>query len=384
MRRIATAPYAAASPVDTQGTAMSDEKTEEPTDKKLRDAHRDGETAKSADLIAAVVLLAGCLLLAMTASLLGDRWRALVDLALDVNNSRHPAMTLKQTLGHVALQLALMTLPLSLVFALVAWIATWGQTGIVLSTKPLELKMSAINPASGLKRIFSMRSMIDLLKMVVKALAVGAALWKLVLMLLPTIVGTPYQPVMDIAQIGMSMLVKLLGAGGLLFLVLGAVDFGIQRWLFIRDHRMSKDEVKREHKNSEGDPHIKGQRKQLARQMVDEAKPKQSVAGAQAVIVNPTHYAVAIRYAPEECGLPCITAKGVDDEALKLREEAQALGIPIIGNPPLARALYLVKLNDPVPEALFETVAEVLAWVGEIGAKDTSARHTGASPSILN
>jgi type III secretion protein U len=147
---------------------------------------------------------------------------------------------------------------------------------------------------------------------------------------------------------------------------------------------MSKDEVKREHKNSEGDPHIKGQRKQLARQMVDEAKPKQSVAGAQAVIVNPTHYAVAIRYAPEECGLPCITAKGVDDEALKLREEAQALGIPIIGNPPLARALYLVKLNDPVPEALFETVAEVLAWVSEIGAKDTGARHTGASPSILN
>ena len=102
------------------------------------------------------------------------------------------------------------------------------------------------------------------------------------------------------------------------------------------------------------------------------------------MIVNPTHYAVAIRYAPEECGLPCITAKGVDDKTLRLREETQALDIPIIGNPPLARALYLVKLNDPVPEALFETVAEVLAWVGEIGAKDTSARHTGASPSNLN
>jgi len=362
---------------------MSDEKTEQPTEKKLRDAHKDGETAKSADLTGAVVLLAGCLLLAMMATLLGERWRALVDFALDVDGSRHPAMTLKQTIGHVAFQLVLMTLPVSVVFALVAWIATWSQTGIVLSTKPLELKMSAINPASGLKRIFSMRSMIDLLKMLVKALAVAAALWKLILMLLPTIVSTPYQPVMDIAQIGMSMLVKLLGAGGLLFLLLGAVDFGIQRWLFTRDHRMSKDEVKREHKNSEGDPHIKGQRKQIARQMVDEAKPEQTVAGAQAVIVNPTHYAVAIRYAPEEYGLPRITAKGVDDEALQLREEAQALGIPIIGNPPLARALYRVELNDPVPEALFETVAEVLAWVGEIG-KEPDAKPSGINHSTVN
>ncbi|CAJ0737231.1 type III secretion system export apparatus subunit SctU [Ralstonia mannitolilytica] len=358
---------------------MSDEKTEQPTEKKLKDAHKDGETAKSADLIAAVVLLTGCLLLAMTASLLGDRWRALIDLALDVDGSRHPPMTLKQTLGHVALQLALMTLPIGLVFALVGWIATWAQTGIVLSTKPLELKMSAINPASGLKRIFSMRSMIDLVKMLVKAAAVTAALWKLVLLLLPTIVATPYQPILDIAQIGMSMLVKLLAAGGVLFLLLGAVDFGIQRWLFIRDHRMSKDEIKREHKNSEGDPHIKGQRKQIARQMVQEAQPKQTVAGAQAVIVNPTHYAVAIRYAPHECGLPCVIAKGVDDEALRLREEAQTLGIPIIGNPPLARALHHVELNDPVPEVLFETVAEVLAWVGEI-----SAKNAGASPSPLN
>ncbi|MGD7350841.1 EscU/YscU/HrcU family type III secretion system export apparatus switch protein, partial [Ralstonia pseudosolanacearum] len=99
-------------------------------------------------------------------------------------------------------------------------------------------------------------------------------------------------------------------------------------------------------------------------------------AGAQAVVVNPTHYAVAIRYAPEEYGLPRIIAKGVDDEALALREEAAALGIPIVGNPPLARSLYRVDLYGPVPEPLFETVAEVLAWVGEMGASGTP----GAEP----
>lgn len=260
---------------------MSDEKTEQPTDKKLEDAHKDGETAKSADLTAAVVLLSGCLLLSMTATFFGDRWRALLDLALDVDGSRHPVMTLKQTLGHVALQLVLMTLPVGFVFALIAWIATWAQTGVVLSFKPVELKMNAVNPASGLKRIFSMRSMIDLLKMLIKAAAVVAAVWKLIMILMPAIVGAAYQSVMDIAEIGMTLLVRLLAAGGGLFLILGAADFGIQRWLFIRDHRMSKDEVKREHKNSEGDPHIKGERKKLARELAEEAKPKQSVAGAQ-------------------------------------------------------------------------------------------------------
>ncbi|APC66491.1 type III secretion system export apparatus subunit SctU (plasmid) [Ralstonia solanacearum] len=355
---------------------MSDEKTEQPTDKKLEDAHRDGETAKSADLTAAAVLLSGCLLLALTASVFGERWRALLDLALDVDSSRHPVMTLKQTISYFALQLVLMTLPVGFVFALVAWIATWAQTGVVLSFKPVELKMSAINPASGLKRIFSVRSMIDLVKMIIKGVAVAAAVWKLILILMPSIVGAAYQSVMDIAEIGMTLLVRLLAAGGGLFLILGAADFGIQRWLFIRDHRMSKDEVKREHKNSEGDPHIKGERKKLARELADEAKPKQSVAGAQAVVVNPTHYAVAIRYAPEEYGLPRIIAKGVDDEALALREEAAALGIPIVGNPPLARSLYRVDLYGPVPESLFETVAEVLAWVGEMGASGTP----GAEP----
>lgn len=347
---------------------MSDEKTEKPTEKKLKDAHRDGETAKSADLIAAAVLLAGGLLLAMAAAFFGERWRALVDLALDVDGSRHPAMTLKQTLGHVALQLGLMTLPVAFAFALIAWVATWAQTGIVLSFKPLELKMNALNPASGLKRIFSLRAMIDLVKMLVKAVAVTAALWQLILSVLPTIAGTAYLPIADMAQIGMTLLVRLLAAGGLLFLVLGAADFGIQRWLFIRDHRMSKDDIKHEHKNSEGDPHIKGQRKAIARELATEEAPKQDLAGAQAVIVNPTHYAVAIRYAPEEYALPRIVAKGVDDQALMLREQAQARGIPIIGNPPLARALYRVELGEPVPEALFETVAEVLAWVGELGA----------------
>ncbi|SDI39821.1 type III secretion system export apparatus subunit SctU [Paraburkholderia phenazinium] len=355
---------------------MADEKTEEPTEKKLRDARNDGETVKSPDLVFALLLIAASLGFAVAGPAMGVHLRTIVQLALDVRSADQPSFDLRHTLTGMATQAALlMFLPVAatLVTAIAALAA---QVGFQVSLKPLEPKFSAINPGAGLKRMFSMRSFVDLAKMLVKTAIISAALWKTLLALAPLIVGVAYEPVPDLIQISWSALCRLFAVGGVLYLVLGVADYAVQQWLFIRDHRMSKDDVKREHKDSEGDPHLKGKRKQVAREIV-ESNPEKKVAGAQAVIVNPTHYAVAVRYMPDEFDLPRVVAKGVDADALEIRRMAMRHGVPIVRNPPLARALYLVPLDNAIPEACFKAVAAVLAWVEDLAAQEAQSEPAG-------
>lgn len=348
---------------------MADEKTEEPTDKKLKDARRDGETVKSADLSFAVLLSAASLGFAVAGPAMSEHLRAMTRLALDVREIDRSTYDLRGALVGIATQAALLLfVPLGAT-VVTAIAAVAAQVGFQISIKPLEPKFSAINPGSGLKRMFSMRAMVDLVKMLVKAAIISATLWKTLLVFAPLIVGVAYEPLPDLIQISWTGLCRLLAVGGVLYLVIGAADYAVQRWLHIRDHRMSKDDIKRENKDSEGDPHLKGKRKQVAREIV-ESNPETKVAGAQAVIVNPTHYAIAVRYMPNEYELPRVVAKGVDADAFEIRQMAMRHGVPIVGNPPLARALYRVPLDDAIPESCFKAVAAVLAWVEDLAACD--------------
>ena len=361
---------------------MSDEKTEEPTEKKLRDARQDGETIKSPDLSFAMLLLIAALGLSLAGPTMGEHLKALMSVALDIHASGTTGADLRRAMGRIGIQAALLSIPLG-VAVIAAIVAVASQVGFVLSFKPLEPKFNAINPGSGLKRMFSMRSFIDLIKMTIKAVILAAALYKTLLALMPLVVGVAYEPLPDLIEISWSALCRLFAVGGVLYLVLGVVDYGIARWLFMRDHRMSKDEVKREFKDSEGDPQLKGKRKQVAREIVTE-NPDKAVAGARAVIVNPTHYAIAVRYEPDEYDLPRVVAKGVDADALEIRRMAERHGVPIVGNPPLARALYLVPLEDAIPESCFKAVAAVLAWVEDLQANDgDGAASHGPAMSTL-
>lgn len=356
---------------------MSDEKTEEPTEKKLKDARNDGETVKSTDLSFALLLLAASLGFSFAGPAMGDHLRALLHLALDVQSANREDFDARRAIAGIGIQALLLSLPL-VAAVIAATVAVAAQVGFQISFKPLEPKFSAINPGTGLKRMFSMRSFIDLAKMLVKASIILAALWKTLLALVPLIVGVAYEPLSDLIQISWTALCRLFAVGGVLYLVIGAADWGVQHWLFIRDHRMSKDEVKREHKESEGDPQLKGKRKQVAREIV-ESNPDKRVAGAQAVIVNPTHYAVAVRYMPDEFDLPRVVAKGIDADAMEIRRMAERHGVPIVRNPPLARTLYRVALDEAIPETCFKAVAAVLAWVEDMGAgsaRDEAAHST--------
>lgn len=356
---------------------MSDEKTEEPSDKKMEDARRDGKVVKSADLTAAALLLTTGVLMLLSGPALGDGLRALLAPALDARAVTRPDADLLLAARHIGLQAALLLAPFLVACVIAAVVGTLAQTGINLSFKPVEPKFDAVNPGAGLTRIFSMRSMVDLGKMVVKAVLIVLVMWKTLTLLAPLIVATAHQPAPALAQLAWRILARFLLVGGVLFLLMGAADYGIQRWLFMRDQRMSKDEVKREHKESEGDPHLKGHRKSLAREIALGPAPasRDQLRRAQAVIVNPTHYAVALSYDAGGLGLPQVVAKGIDDQALEIRRMAQELAIPIVGNPPLARALYTVPLGDAIPEPLFDTVAAILRWV-----RDISTPHANTVP----
>lgn len=362
---------------------MSDEKTEKPTDKRLEDARRDGEAAKSHDLAVAAIFLGVAITMWVGGGFFADRMKAIFLIGLDIQSVQGDDFNLYQAMGKMAIEGLLIAVPFVVVSVIAAVTAILSQIGIVVSFKPIEPKFDAINPAQGFKRLFSLRSLIDVVKMAIFGCVVVAVVWMTIRSLLPLAAGTAYATLPDIVEIGWGVLARFIAVSCLLYVVFGAADYAVQKWLFIRDHRMSKDETKRETKESEGDPQIKGQRRQIAREVVESGE-RQRVGGANVVVVNPTHYAVAIRYSTDELGVPQVVAKGADHDAFRIRTWAQESDVPIVSNPPLARALFEVPVDDPVPEALFETVAVILRWVEQLGAQRAApdgGLHSDTSPS---
>ena len=346
---------------------MSDDKTEEPTESKLRKAREQGQVAKSADLAVAVSMLGVIGTLKMLDETIYARLRRIFGLAFDLGAHGDLALIdVYRRMGSIVAEALLIVVPVAIVAALCAAASLAAQVGLQVSMEAITPKPENIDPSAGLKRIFSTKSLVTLLQMVVKAVALGTMLWMLVVGLMPMLGGSTYQSVGTIGAISWSAIFDMLIIAALLFAIIGPIDYAIQRWQFMKSQRMSKDEVKKEHKGQEGDPEIKQKRKQIAQEDA-RSSPRKAVAGASAVIVNPTHYAVAVRYRPEEFGLPTIVTKGVDSAAFAIRRHADEQGVPIFEHPPLARALHVVALGEPVPEQLFEAVAAVLRWVDEIG-----------------
>lgn len=341
---------------------MSGEKTEEPTKKKLDDARKKGQSPKSQDVNAAMGLIGLLVVLIVMAESMFDQLSDIVLRALQqgvIAKSNEELLALMVELVKTGIKTIL---PFVAASVALGCAASFAQVGFNLTFEPLSPKFDKLNPAEGLKKLFSVRSIIDFLKMVAKAIALGAVLWVLITGMVPLLVGAVYFDPAGVGMLGWKALLKLLAAGCIVFVVVGPVDFGLQLWLFKRDQKMSKDDIKRENKESEGDPQLKGQRKQIAKEMAT-SPPEKRVPGSSVVVTNPTHYAVALRYEPGETPLPIIVAKGMDAEAMRIRAIAERSGVPIVGNPPLARALHKLNLDDPVPEELFEAVAAVLRWV---------------------
>jgi type III secretion protein U len=359
------------------------EKTEEPTDKKLRDAKQKGQGPKSTDIVAAAVLIVSLLGLIGMGGAIYERLSSVVKLGL---GDALQAKT-NQAMAALATQMLMdalwAALPLVVMSVLAATVALFAQVGVVISFEGLTPKFDKLNPAEGVKKIFSVRSLIEFVKSIFKAVALGWVLWISVKGMVPLLVGAAYLPLSSAALVAWHSMLDLLGVACLVFVVIAPIDFGLQRYLFIKDQRMSKDDIKREHKEADGDPQMKGQRKAMAHE-INNSPPQQKVPGASVVVTNPTHFAVALRYDPETTPVPVVVAKGADEAAALIRQIAAQHGVPIVGNPPLARALFKLPLEHPIPAALFDAVAVVLRWVAELERVNaaSAAEHAAATPGM--
>jgi type III secretion protein U len=352
---------------------MSEEKTEEPTEKKLRDAReKKGQSPKSQDVNAAMSVFGGMVCLMAAGGFIFNGITKIISLVFDdipriASSDAHT----EGIIFDLVIQGVKIVIPSIITSTLLGLIASFGQVGFHLSFEPITPNFDKVNPGSGIKKLISVKSLIEFGKMVFKAIALTWVLWIMIKGLIPLLVGTAYINPFDMGSVGWNSIIKLLGAASLVFIIIGPIDFGLQLWLFHRDQRMTKDEIKREYKEMEGDPQIKQQRKQLAQEMVNNA-PQKKVPGSSVVVTNPTHYSVALYYEAGKTPLPIVVAKGIDAEAMLIREIAERHHIPLVGNPPLARALHKIRIDDPVPEELFEAVAAVLRWVATLKSIDGS------------
>ncbi len=343
---------------DDSGTG---EKTERPTSKRLQDARKEGNVPKSKDLSQTVTTLIWALLLIGLSGFFSDRIGALLEQAwVDVGEV---SITTVASLGFSALKtlLWLTLVPLGLVGA-VGILSEFLQAGPVLSFKKIIPRFDTLNPAQGLKRIFSLDNIFETGKSIFKTAVLIAVTLFLVLNHLNDLINLMRNEVTDYAELLRRLLFLLMSWIVALFLFFSILDWFYQKFSHLKKLRMSKYDIKREHKDQEGDPQLKGKRKQLHRQWANQ-NARRAAREASAIVVNPTHIAVALFYRPEETVVPIITVKGEGPVALMIRSAAEEAGVPIVRNIPLARALnYRGDEDDFVPEDLFEAVAEVLAW----------------------
>lgn len=350
------------------------EKTHQPTEQKRRKAREDGNIPKSKLLSAAAVTLGG---LVATFAFAPESAARLVEFSQRVLSlqAQAPQTELLEALRVLGLCL-LPTLGGALLGALAAALP---MAGLQLNLSLVQPKLENLSPAQGFKKIFSRRQVVDLLKGLVVAAVVSKLVWDAVEGAAPAAFKALSHDAMTGFRLIFQTLLPLLTRAAALLLVLGLADYALARLRHTKDLMMSHEDVKQEHKNSDGDPHTKGKQKQLRKQLAA-GGPARGVHKATAVVVNPTHLAVALRYDEAECDAPYIVASGREEDALAIRTEAKKLGIPVVRDVPLARSLIHYELGEEVPEELYQAAAAVLrvALEAQDGRQASSAQD--ASP----
>ena len=346
------------------------EKTEEPTSKKLEDARKEGQVAKSKEFASSLTLLVFFLLLRIWMTVLSTQMKELFEgfynrfryfAAMPSYEDRHMEYT--SLVGFALLRVFIIIAPFLLAGFVLCFVADLVQVKWKPTSKPLKPKFNKLNPINGFKRIFSLQKLVELLKSIVKITIVVIVVYNQLKDKWPLIFNMYDMPLLQ----GVIAAGKILTDTGfiisLIFMVVAFADFGFQKWKFHEDMKMTKQEVKEEFKSTEGDPQVKSKIKSKMME-VSRRRMMQSVPQADVVITNPTHYAVALRYDKEIAPAPFVVAKGVDHIAQKIKEIARENDVEIMENKPLARALYSnVDIGEQIPEELYVAVAEVLAAV---------------------
>lgn len=346
------------------------EKTELPTPKKERDARQKGQVARSQEVVTTISMFGTIAIISAMGGTIWSRLTTLIDQIADIA-ARKEGVSLDEGLAlswSVGVDL---TLPILGTVIFLGIAANMGQFGVLTSLQALEPKLERISVLAGFKRIFSAKQLVELLKSVIKIVFLTVLLY--------IVLGDAIGPFISAVSCGMecmstvttSVMNRVLFMTAIAFVIVAVADLFWQRHSHTKSLMMSKEEIKREYKESEGDPHVKGHRKQVAMEMVMGDAPAKK---ASALVVNPTHIAIALRYKDGETPLPVVTGKGMGALAVDMRADAERAGVPIFHNIALARHLYAdADINGFVPEDVFDVVAEILAWV----ARNEAALYQG-------
>lgn len=343
------------------------EKTELPTAKKLKDARNEGQVAKSTDLIAGTSLLALFLSLKLLIANLGKGFINVFDKYYGtihkISVEDFTIATTQMLFADGIFEIIKLILPLFLIAFVVAFVVNVAQVKWVISNKLLMPKFDKFNPVSGFKKMFSKDKVVELIKEVFKISAIAYLAYDTL--------KDNYDFIFILYDLSLEQAIKLIGEIvidlgldiSLVFIIFGFADYFYQKIKFKNDMKMTKQEIKDEYKQSEGDPHIKGKIKAKMRE-VSQRRMMQQLPEADVIITNPTHFAAAIKYDKEVAEAPILIAKGADYVAQKIKEAAKEHKIVIVENKPLARMLYYnVEIGEEIPAELYQMTAEVLAYV---------------------
>ncbi len=343
------------------------EKTESASPRRLEKAREEGDVPRSRDLATCTILLGGGLAFLMMGGNLIRELRMMIGGALTLSREEvfDMSLLLERNIARI-FEVVLAFSPIAMMLLIIALASPLLIGGWLFSTKALQPNFGKMNPMNGIKNMVSTRALVELLKAVGKTLLVGVVAW--------LVVGTQIDAIMSlgmqsakggIEHMGHIILITFLATvGGLV--VIAAIDAPYQMWHYANKLKMTKEEVRQEHKDSEGNPEIKGKIRQQQREMA-RRRMMAEVPKADVVVTNPTRYAVALQYKEDSMGAPIVLAKGMGIIAANIREVAGQHNIPMLEAPPLARALYShTNLGDQIPEALYNAVAEVLAYVYQL------------------
>jgi flagellar biosynthetic protein FlhB len=365
--------------IDLQFFAAEDEgRTETATSKKREDSRKKGQVAKSMELNTAVIIVGFCALMVMFGGYMLDAIQtnlinSLRLLPTILIKSDHQQLLI--VVSQALINIVITCIPLWIGLAGIALLISYIQVGYQVTFEPLSPKFSKMNPLNGLKKIVSKDMITTLLFSLGKVILLGTIVFNIIMSQIPVFIKfydfSPAQILFNIAQ----TIIKIGFFTGGAFLILAVIDFLYQRYKHEESIKMTKQEVKEEYKNAEGDPQIKSKIRQKMREG-SLKRMMQSVPQADVIITNPTHFAIAIQYKADQNTAPIVVAKGVDYVAQKIKEKAKEHKIHIVENKPLARALYYtVDLDKEIPAELYGAVAEVLAFVYNLEGKRKNGRN---------
>lgn len=339
------------------------DKTEDPSARKLEESRKKGQVALSREVNNWVMLLAGTILILGFGPLIAQKMAFVLRVFIAQPHTLLAGSSIGEIFAAGILEVfGILFLPLAFLMFMAA-AAPFVQIGPLFSAESLKPSLSKISPLKGFKRLFSMRSLVEFTKGIIKlaiVTTIGLALLSPFYAAIEHFVGMEFGPLLD--DLRALVLRLMLGVLGVLFVVAG-LDFAYQRMEHTKKMRMSKQEVKDEYKQTEGDPHVKAKLRQLRAQKAQQ-RMMQAVPESDVVITNPTHFAVALKYNPDEMDAPVVVAKGMDAVAARIREVANEHDIPLYEAPPLARTLYAtVEIDEMIKPEQFQAVAEVISWV---------------------